>query len=227
MFDFDSREFASWRTLLGLRFGRLIDPPRRKPVGQLVRSMIGGRTRDEVALRAYRRIGRRWPRAADLARAAPQAVEQAIFDVTFADVKARNLPAALGMIGADFPGYALERLAALPVEEARAALERYPGIGQKVAASTLNASTLRRPIFIVDSHVHRVMVRLGIISAKASPRFASELVTASGQALGADGLLELFAQMKRLGQELCRFETPVCAACPLAPRCRTVKARAT
>lgn len=223
MFDFDSGEFASWRALLGLRFGRLIDPPRRKPVGQLVRSMIGGRTRDEVALRAYRRLGRRWPRAADLALAAPRAVEQAIFDVTFADAKARHLPEALGMIGADFPGFALERLATMPVEEARTLLERYPGVGQKAAASTLNASTLRRPIFIVDSHVHRVMTRLGIISPKASPRFASELVTASGQALGADGLLELFAQMKMLGQELCRYEAPACTVCPLAPRCRTAR----
>ena len=223
MFDFDSGEIAEWNARLSRHFGRLIDPPRRAPVGQLVRSMIGGRTRDEVALGAYRRIGHRWPRAADLARADAPAIERVISDVTFADAKARHLPAALAMIGADFPDYALAPLAAAPVEQARALLERYPGVGPKVAAATLNASTLRRPIFIVDSHVHRVMVRLGIISAKATPRFASELVTASGQELGADGLLELFAQMKRLGQELCRFETPACAACPLAPRCRTAR----
>lgn len=226
MFDFESRDIAFWDHALSHRFGRLIDPPRRKPIGQLVRSMLGGRTKDDVALRAYHRLGRRWPKAAALAKASPAEVEREIHEVTFAGAKAGHLPAAVSRIQTDFPGFLLDGLAAMPVEKARAALERYPGVGQKVAASTLNASTLRRPIFIVDSHVHRIMIRLGIMSENASARAASELVTNSGHALGADGMFQLFRNMKRLGQTICRFETPACDGCPLATRCRTGQRRA-
>ncbi|MDQ8756450.1 hypothetical protein RCO27_09430 [Sphingosinicella sp. LHD-64] len=225
MFDFESRELAFWDHALSRSFGRVIEPRRRKPIGQLVRSMLGCRTRDEVALHAYHRLGRRWPKARDLARASPAEVEREIRAVTFAEAKAEHLPAALGRIEADFPGFRLDRLAAWPVEAARAALERYPGVGQKVAASTLNASTLRRPIFIVDSHVHRVMIRFGTVSDNATARAASELVTISGHALGADGMFQLFRNMKRLGQTICRFEAPDCSTCPLASRCRTAGKR--
>jgi endonuclease III len=220
-FDFASAEIMLWRRPLALRFGSLVDVPRRRPLGQMAKSLISSRTRDAVSLRAYRRMGRRWPKAIDLSRAAATAVEHAIFDVTFADKKAVHLVAAMRMIERERPDFSLEFLGDMPVEEALAWLERLPGVGRKVAAATLNASTLHRPVFIVDSHVHRVLVRLGFVGPSASPKAASEIMTASAPSLGADGLLELFGQMKRLGQEICRFETPLCSACPLQDRCRT------
>jgi endonuclease III len=39
--------------------------------------------------------------------------------------------------------------------------------------------------------------------------------------LHSDDLLELFVQMKLLGQAVCRFEAPDCTICPLAFACRT------
>jgi endonuclease-3 len=76
-------------------------------------------------------------------------------------------------------------------------------------------------VFIVDGHVHRVLTRLGFISERASPAAASEMVTASAAMLHSDDLLELFVQMKLLGQAVCRFEAPDCTICPLAFACRT------
>lgn len=148
-------------------------------------------------------------------------VASVISTVTFAEDKAAHLVEALRMIAAERPDFDLGFLAFVPIGEAIAWLERLPGVGRKVAAATLNASTLKRPVFIVDSHVHRVLVRLGFIGTRALPRSASELVTASARTLTADDLLELFAQMKRLGQTICRFDAPDCRACPLARCCRT------
>jgi endonuclease-3 len=107
------------------------------------------------------------------------------------------------------------------VEDALAWLERHPGVGRKVAAATLNASTLNRPVFIVDRHVHRVLRRIGFIGERACARAASEIVTASASSCTADELLELFAQMKLLGQTICCFERPHCTICPLNDCCRT------
>lgn len=222
-FDFVGQEIAYWRQELTPRFGRLAGTPRRKPLGQLVKSLISSRTKDPVSLAAYDRLVRtmRTPRA--LASASPSEVEKLIFPVTFAETKAVHLTMALQMIGRDRPDYRLEFLGGWPEEKSLPWLEQYPGVGRKVAAATLNASTLRRRVFIVDSHVHRVLVRLGFIGGKVTAKAASELVTASAGGLCADDLLELFSQMKRLGQDVCRFDAPHCARCPLAPRCLTAR----
>lgn len=200
------------------------DLPRRRPIGQLVKSLISSRTRDAVSLAAYRRLGRRWPNAAQLATAAPAAIESVIADVTFAEKKAEYLPAALRMIERERPDFALDFLERWPIEDALAWLERLPGVGRKVAAATLNASTLRCRVFIVDSHVHRVLQRLGFIGMRATPRTASERMTDAARMLDADGLLALFAHMKLLGQTICRFDAPHCPLCPLAGRCRSAAA---
>ena len=223
-FDFIAADVASWTDPLTQHFGRLVGEQRRRPLAQFVKSMISSRTRDEVSLEAYRRLGRRWPRALDLARASPAAIEETIFDVTFPDKKAEYLPTALRMIEAQVPDLDLDCLTLFTLDEALGWLERLPGVGRKVAAATLNASTLGLRVFIVDSHVHRVLVRLGFIPRTATPRTASERVTASSPSLDAEDLLQLFAQMKRLGQTICRLEAPQCPLCPLIDHCRTAKA---
>lgn len=220
-FDFVEREIGWWRERLTRRFGRLTNAPRRKPLSQLVKSMLSSRTRDPVSLAAYQDVVRRWPKPAVLAEAPVAEVERTIAPVTFAETKAVHLVTSLKMIGRECPDYRLGFLGGWPEPDSLLWLERHPGVGRKVAAATLNASTLRGRVFIVDSHVHRVLRRLGFIGDKTTPRAASELVTASAHTLGADDLLELFSQMKRLGQTLCRFESPYCTLCPLAPRCRT------
>lgn len=68
-------------------------------------------------------------------------------------------------------------------------LERFPGIGPKVAAATLNASTLAMPVFIVDSHMHRILLRFGFIGPRATAEQGRDAVTAALP--DADALLEL------------------------------------
>lgn len=222
-FGFEDARIAWWRQHLSARFAPAANLPRRRPLGQLIKSLISSRTRDAVSQAAYNRLVHRWPSPVALAEASPAEIEKAIFDVTFADKKAAYLPAALEMIGRERPDFGLEFLGGLPVEAALSWLERLPGVGRKVAAATLNASTLRRPVFIVDSHVQRTVQRLGFISDGASAKAASEAVTAGAPGLGADGLFELFVHLKRLGQTVCRFDAPQCSACPLAPCCRTAR----
>jgi len=220
-----SAEIAAWRKPLATCFGRLVDPPRRRPIGQLAKSLISSRTYDHVSEAAYNKLVRRWRSPRRLAAAPTPDVAEAIAAVTFAQDKAAQLIGTLRMIGRECPDYDLDFLGGWPEPEALSWLERHPGVGRKVAAATLNASTLRRRVFIVDSHVHRVLQRIGFIGGKATPKAASERVTATAAGLTADDLLELFAQLKRLGQTRCRFEAPDCSACPLSGCCRTALRR--
>lgn len=222
LFDFTAGDLAFIRRSLTRAFGRLTRFERRDPVWRMTRSLIGCRTQDEVAEPALARLMARWPHPRLLAAAPAAQVERVIGDVTYAEDKSVNLVAALGWIGRERPDYDLSFLCALPVHEALAWLERLPGVGPKVAAATLNASTLRMPVFIVDCHVHRVLVRFGFIARRATAKQARDVVTAAATSLGAEDLLELFVQMKRLGQEFCHHFRTDCAACPLAARCRKV-----
>jgi endonuclease-3 len=218
-FDFVAGDIARWRARLAPLTADIDLTTRRKPIGQLVKSLISGRTRDAVSLAAYHRLRAHFGSAGGIAAAEPSGVEAVITDVTFARAKAEWLVAALRQIREERPDFRLDFLGALPLDAALAWLERLPGVGRKVAASVLNASTTARPVLIVDSHVLRVLQRLGFVPAGADPRMASEAVMAAMPAWPADDFLMLHHGMKRLGQRFCHVAMPDCAACPLAAEC--------
>lgn len=192
----------------------------RTPIGQLVKSMISGRTRDQVSLSAYRRLVRAYPDWSAIALAPAAEVEAAIRDVTFADAKARHLGGALSAVAASRPDFDLTFLGGLGVERALAWLERLPGVGRKISASTLNFSTLRMPAFVVDTHVLRILCRFGFVRGKADTRTAYDLTMEISPGWSAADLAELHVLMKRLGQTVCHADCADCRNCPISRRCR-------
>lgn len=194
--------------------------PRRSPIGALVKSMISGRTRDPVSLAAYDRLISAFGTPARVLAAGPAEVLRCIGAVTHAQDKARHVIGALGRIAAERKGFDLGFLADLPLADALAWLERLPGVGRKVAAATLNGSTLDRPVLIVDGHVLRVLQRLGYVHRHAEGRAASEAVTAAMPEWQGGDFLDFHIGTKKLGQTLCRADGADCARCPLRIDCR-------
>lgn len=212
-------EIARWhRTLLPTLDG--VPPlPRRAPVGALVKSMISGRTRDAVSLAAYDRLVAACPTPGRIASADVSDVAALIGDVTFAGDKAGYVVEALRRIGRERRSFDLGFLGSMPLAQALAWLERLPGVARKVAAATLNASTLDRPVLIVDSHVLRVLQRLGFVAPNAEAWMASEAVTAAMPEWRGADFLDFHIAMKRLGQRACHHDAPECSRCPLARDC--------
>ncbi|MGB6184598.1 MAG: endonuclease III [Sphingopyxis granuli] len=221
-FSFWAIEDMEWvRDRLRCRFGRPAEPVRvRTPVGQLVKSMISGRIRDAVSLGAYHRLVEIYPEWFSIAQATTAEVEEAIGDVTFPDVKAQYLRDALTLVAADRPDFDLTFLGALDVESALAWLERLPGVGRKVSASTLNFSTLRMPAFVVDTHILRIMRRFGFVRGKGDTRTVYDLTMTALSDWCATDLAELHVLIKRLGQTVCRADRADCRSCPIGRRCR-------
>jgi endonuclease III len=219
-FGFGASDYARWQMRLApVRAPLTLLPPRR-PLDQLAKSMISGRTRDAVSQRAFDRLMTWCTSPARLADADAAQVEAAIAEVTFAADKASYLVAAMRRLRAGPFGFRLEALAAMPLGAALAFLETLPGVGRKVAASTLNASTLDLPVMIVDTHVLRVLRRLGAVGAHADIRAASEAATAAMPEWRGVDFLAFHVGLKRLGQLVCRAEAPpLCGRCPLADAC--------
>lgn len=189
------------------------------PIGQLVKSSISGRTRDEVSLGAFQRLVETYPGWSDIAHARTTDVEDVIGDVTFPDVKARHLREALAAIAAFRPDFDVTFLGRLGVVRALAWLERLPGVGRKVSASTLNFSTLHMPAFVVDTHILRILRRFGFVRSKADTRTAYDLTMAVLYDWSADDLAELHVLMKGLGQNICCADRACCWNCPISQRC--------
>ncbi|MDX3900418.1 MAG: hypothetical protein QHC40_07920 [Sphingobium sp.] len=200
-FGFGADEDMLWvRDQLRYRFGLLGPGQARTPIGQLVKSMISGRTRDEISGNAYERLIGIYPRWSALAEAPIDDVQAVIGEVTFPDVKALHLSQALPTIAAFQPDFDLAFLAHCSVDKALEWLEQLPGVGRKVSASTLNFSTLNMPAFVVDSHVLRILRRFGFVRNKADTRTAYDAVMSVSCGWSADDLAELHIVMKRLGR---------------------------
>lgn len=225
-FDFGAVGDMTWiRDRLRACFGSPAPIPARAPIDQLVRSSISGRTYDHVSWGAYRRLVETYPAWSGLAGATRGDIETTIGDVTFPDVKARQLHATINIIAARQPDFDLTFLGKLDVETALAWLERLPGVGRKVSASTLNFSTLQMPAFVVDSHVLRVMGRFGFVRSKSETETTYEVAMAIISDWNAGDLVELHILMKHLGQTLCHKHRPCCRDCPINERCHASPVR--
>jgi len=192
----------------------------REPIGQLVKSMISSRTKDEVSLRSYQKLIGIYPRWDELAAAPVAGIEGAISDVTHAKDKASHVKEALRLIARDHPDFDLSFLKELSVPEAVAWLRALPGVGPKVAASTLNFSTLAMPAFVVDTHVLRVLKCYGVVGPRADIAAAHDVVMAAMPDWTAFEFSEFHVLVKRLGQVFCRFDDPNCLECPVRQYCR-------
>ena len=114
-----------------------------------------------MSLRAYNRLAARCPNWRDMAAASLEAVTAAIAEVTFPEPKARHVLETLNHIGRLHPDFDLGFLRELPVARVLDWLQTLPGVGPKVAAATVNFSTLGQAAFVMDTHILRVFERLG------------------------------------------------------------------
>lgn len=206
------------------RFGRIERPPgkRRDPVWALVQGVIGARTRTAVsnanADALLARYGS-WEAVVD----APVAELAAMLkSATYRNVAAERLKACLTALIAERGSADLRHLSNLPMEEALASLESLPGVGRKIAAGVMNASTFAHSALVIDSHHLRIARRMRLVAAKADTRRAYDaLMPAMPHEWSAADIDEHHLLVKRLGQTLCRPSRMECPGCPVQRDCAT------
>ncbi len=103
----------------------------------------------------------------------------------------------------------------MELDEARAWLESLVGVGPKTAACVLLFS-LGRPVLPVDTHVHRVSRRLGLIEPRTSAERAHQIL---GEMLPEGAIYDFHVNMVSHGRQVCHARRPRCDACVLAPQC--------
>lgn len=202
--------------LLAGRFGRPgLCAHEAEPVRNLVLTILSQNTTDANRDRAYDRLAGRFPTLPALAAARPPELEEAIRVGGLAKAKAKAILGALARIRAERGGYSLDFLRGIPLPAAREYLTSFPGVGVKTA-NILLLFSFGMPAFPVDTHVLRVTKRLGLVPA-ASDLAKAALALEPHVAAGDHGPLHL--NLIRLGREVCRPRSPLCAECPLLSVC--------
>jgi len=133
------------------------------PLSELVSSLLSHRTKNRDSARAFERLRAAYPDWDAVLAAPTPDIEAAIAGVTWPELKAPRLQAVLREVAHQAGRLSLDHLAELSVRDARAWLERLPGVGPKTSAAVLSFSRLRGAALPVDSHHHRVAVRTALI----------------------------------------------------------------
>ncbi len=185
------------------------------PLDELVSTILSQNTNDVNRDRAFFALRRRFPSWEAVRDADETAVIEAIRPAGLANQKGPRIQRLLRAITAERGALDLTFLAGWPVEEARAWLMKFEGVGPKTAAIVLLFS-LGKPAFPVDTHIYRVSGRLGLRPAKltveATHRYLEELFPPD-----AYGAVHL--NLIRLGREMCTARRADCLRCPLRDLC--------
>jgi endonuclease III len=199
------------------RFGALIPPRASDPLDELILTVLSQHTSDVNADRAFASLRATYPTWDAVIGAPEAALADAIRSGGLANTKAPRIQAILREVHEREGAYDLSRLRGVTDAEVRAYLTSLPGIGPKTAAVVLSFA-LGRDAIPVDTHVHRVARRLGLVPTKATAEQADRLL----HELVPDGLrTRLHVGLIRLGREICKAPTPRCNVCPLKDLCPT------
>jgi endonuclease-3 len=188
---------------------------RLDPVSELVLAILSQNTADTNSFRAFTALRERYPAWDDVLAAPTDELTDVIRPGGLAPTKAPRIQHVLAEIRSDRGGWDLGFLADAPLEEARAWLTDLPGIGRKTASIVL-LFCFGRPSLPVDTHVHRVALRLGLIPPRTDVLKAHELLEA---ALEPDEVYPFHVELIRHGRDTCRAPRPICGLCPLTDHC--------
>ena len=205
--------------LLLERYGRPAPRAPWDPLTQLIYSMLTSRTKEAESQQVMRDLANRFPTWEDLRDAPVEDIERTIAIVTFPEIKAPRLKAALTGITARYGSLTLDFLARYRTEKIRSWLEQFEGIGNQVSAAVVNFSTLRRRALCVDAHHLRVTQRLALTPRADAAVTEERLMRLAPPEWTAEILDEHHSLVKIHGQTLCTFSNPQCPRCPLLPRC--------
>lgn len=214
MSDLKQRAIKIHQTLL-TAFG---EPIWRNPlpaIDELVSTILSQNTNDINRDRAFESLRAKFPTWEAVRDAKEEDVINAIRPAGLANQKGPRMQQVLRSISEERGALDLQFLADLPIEESRAWLTKFNGVGPKTAAIVLCFS-LGVPAFPVDTHVYRVTGRLGLRPEKMNVEQAHPYLESI---FPPETYYAAHLNIIRLGREVCNARKPNCPQCPVNKLC--------
>ena len=179
------------------------------PFQHLIFTVLSSRTRDEQTAKAVKRLFSRVRTPKDLAEMPVEEIEELIRGAGFYRVKARKIKdiarivAEKGEVPADY-----------------SELVKLPGVGRKTANVVL-AHAFGKPAIAVDTHVHRISNRMGIVCTKKPEETEEELK----KIVPKEYWVRINRAFVGFGQTVCKPLKPLCDECPVGFCCPSRSSR--
>lgn len=204
-------------------YGRQTRYSTKSAIDQIIATTLSQRTNYADERAAYNKLLETYGDWEGVAAAPVEGIEECIQTSRWPEVKAPRIKELLNTIKEDYGAMDMQFLKDMPVEEAMELLMKLPGVGHKTSTFVLLFS-LRRPVLPVDTHVHRVSTRFGILPPKIS-QAKSHKALLDMLPKDADELLNFHKLLFKHGQRVCTYSHPKCSNCVVATRCDYFRAK--
>jgi endonuclease-3 len=177
----------------------------RSPFRLLVACVISLRTKDEVTAEASQRLFAIAPDPYSLADLEVESIAKAIYPAGFYNTKASQLKDIGKILREEYGG---------EVPASESPLLALPGVGRKTTNLVLGLG-FDIPAICVDTHVHRISNRLGLVKTKTPEQTERAL----NEVLPEDLWVPINDLLVTFGQNRCHPTSPRCTGCPLDDLC--------
>lgn len=185
------------------------------PVDELVSTILSQSTSDINRDKGFYALKSRFPDWESVMKAPQAEIVETIRSAGLANQKGPRIQAALRFIKEERGVIELDFLEDMPLTDAKAWLIQIKGVGPKTAAIVL-LFAFNRPVFPVDTHVHRITSRIGLIDPGTSANKAHDILEAMGE---PQTFYPLHLNLIRHGREVCQARNPKCTLCVLQDYC--------
>lgn len=209
------RRIAAICRRLGKVYGPVEPPPQRPVLDALVATILSQNTSDANSHAAFEELRQRFEDWDAVRRAPAGRIARAIRKAGLSNRKAPRIKAILKRVYDERGELSLNSLCRMPTAEALEYLRELDGVGPKTAACVL-LFACRKPVLPVDTHVHRVSRRLGLIGPGTDAAKAHEELA---RLVPPRRVLEFHIQLVRHGRTICSARGPKCDQCRLLDLC--------
>jgi len=177
----------------------------RDPFKVLIATILSARTKDEVTVEAARRLFSKASTPHDMLKLSAEEISKLIYPVGFYRSKAKAILEVCRALVEEHGG---------KVPDSMEELLKLKGVGRKTANLVLSLG-YGKPAICVDTHVHRITNRWGLVSTKTPEETERALM----EKIPREHWSEVNRLLVVFGQRICRPARPLCGRCPIADIC--------
>ena len=181
----------------------------------LVKIILSQATTDILSAQTFAALKKRFKTWEKVLAASEKEIAETIKLGGLANQKSKVIRDLLSQIKEQHGSLDLNFLHDLPNGEAVEYLQQFRGIGPKTVACTL-LFACHKDVFPLDTHIFRVLRRVGLVPNKCSDARAHEILD---KIVPAGKFYSLHVNLIRLGRKICRPKEPLCEHCPIVEYC--------
>lgn len=175
------------------------------PFQLLIATMLAAQATDKKVNIITKELFKTSPDAERMSRMELDQLKTIVRSINYFNTKAKNILATSKILVDSYKG---------EVPGTREELENLPGVGRKTANIVLS-NVFGQPVMPVDTHVHRVSNRIGLVKTDKPRDTEDALVAVIPEKL----VIDFHHYLVLHGRYICKARKPQCPQCPIGEAC--------